>query len=414
MPGTNGGARKAARAVALILLLLAGGWTLFAQPQPAPILILVSLDGWRWDYLDRANAPNLKALAARGVRSEGLIPAFPSSTFPNHYTIVTGLFPDHHGIVSNTIVDRSIGPGRFSMNAETAKDARWWGGEPIWTTAIKQGRKSASMFWPGSEAIHPTHWRPFDGKLPNADRVTQVLDWLRLPESDRPSFITLYFSDVDSVSHQYGPDSAEALAAAGRLDEMVGRVLTGLTQAGLVDRTTLVVVSDHGLAETSADRLILLDDYITRSEAEVVDLGANLTLNPAAGITTDGLYRKLAGKHPALSVYKKEQLPAWLRFGSHPRVPAIVGLVEQGWTVTWRDTAAKNKAEGRRYGGAHGYDPRYRAMHGLFVAAGPRVRRGYTAPAIQNVHLYAFMCELLGLKPAPNDGDPQQTANFIR
>jgi predicted AlkP superfamily pyrophosphatase or phosphodiesterase len=400
------------RILTLVLALLCAGWTLLAQPALPPILILISLDGWRWDYLDRANAPNLKALAARGVRAEGLIPAFPTLTFPNHYTIVTGWLPDRHGIVSNTMTDRSIAPQRFTMSSATAKDARWWGGEPIWTTAIRQGRKSASMFWPGSEAIHPTHWKPYDDAVPNVERVRQVLDWLALPEPNRPTFVTLYFSDVDSASHDAGPDSAEALAAASRLDDMVGRLVTGLGAGSLIERTTIAVVSDHGLAETSRDRLIFLDDYITRSEAEIVDAGAMLSLNPAASTTVDALYAKLAGKHPALSVYRKAQLPAWLRYGAHPRVPAIVGLVERGWLVTWRDSAAKAWAQ-RAVGGAHGYDPRYRDMHGLFVAAGPRVRRGYVGPSIQNVHLYEFMCEVLGLRAATNDGDRAQTANFI-
>lgn len=413
LTGTANGISDAAVRRIAVLTLLVGIWAFGARAQTQPILILVSLDGFRWDYLDRANVPHLKALAARGVRAEALIPSFPTLTFPNHWTIVTGLVPDHHGIVSNTMVDRTVAPERFTMSSETAKDARWWGGEPIWTTAIRQGRKAASMFWPGSEAIHPTHWRPYDGKVPNVDRVTQVLDWLALPEAERPSFITLYFSDVDSAAHGTGPDSAETLAAASRVDGLIGRLVTGLTRSGLLERTTIVVVSDHGLAETSPDRVIVLDDYLTRGEAEVVDIGHGLTLNPAGAVTVDSLYAKLAGKHPALSVHRKDALPAWLQYGSHPRVPAIVALADRGWSVRWRETVEANRAAGRSVGGAHGYDPRYRDMHGLFVAAGPRLRRGHLAPAIQNIHLYELMCALLGLRPAPNDGDPAQTAAYL-
>ena len=405
---------RAPKPFTLILVILIGAWIAAAAQSPArPLLILISLDGWRWDYLDKADAPNLRALAARGAWAEGLIPAFPTLTFPNHYTIVTGLTPDHHGIVSNTMVDRSIGPSRFTMSSETAKNARWWGGEPIWATAIKQGRKSASMFWPGSEAIQPTHWKPYDGDVPNTERVRQVLDWLRLPEPERPAFITLYFSDIDTASHETGPDSPETLAAAARLDDAIGSLLAGITRIGLADLATIIIVSDHGLAQTSGDRLILLDDYIDRKDVEAVDLGAGLSLNPAATTTVDAVYRKLANKHPALAVYKKEQVPAWLRYGSHPRVPAIVGLVETGWTVTWRETAAGWQAKGRRFGGAHGYDPRSRDMHGLFIAAGPRIRRGIVVPAFENIHLYVLMCDLLGLTPAPNDGDPAQTGTLL-
>ena len=160
-----------------------------------PLVVLVSLDGWRWDYIDRASAPNLRALAARGVRATSLIPSFPPKTFPNHYTLVTGLYPEHHGIVANVMTDPSF-PERFTMSADTAKDSRWWGGEPLWVTAIRQGQRSASMFWPGSEAsirgIRPTYWRPFDDTLPHADRVKQVLDWLALPPDQQPSFETVY------------------------------------------------------------------------------------------------------------------------------------------------------------------------------------------------------------------------------
>ena len=400
------------RALRLLVLFLVvcSGLALLAQTPPRETVILISLDGWRWDYIHYANVPNVRALAARGVRSEGLIPSYPSVTFPNHYTIVTGLVPDRHGIVSNTMVDRTIGPERFTMQSQTAKDPRWWGGEPIWTTAIKQGHKSASMFWPGSEAIFPTYWKPYDGKVPNLDRVQQVLTWMKLPDAERPSVITLYFSDVDSTGHSFGPDSPELLAATRRLDDMLGVLLDGIAAIGFADRTTIILTSDHGMAQTSASRLIFLDDYIEPTEAEVIDSGASLGLNPAPGTTADALYKKLSGKHPSLSIYKKEQTPAWLRYGSHSRVPAIVGLAQSGWLVTTRASAAKRA--GSHYGGAHGYDPRYRDMHGLFVAAGPRVRQGYLAPALQNVHLYNFMCTLLGLKPAPNDGDSTQTANF--
>lgn len=389
-------------------------WTPAARvlPQPQPILILISIDGWRWDYLDRADAPALKSLAARGVRSEGLIPSFPTTTFPNHWTVVTGLVPDHHGIVSNTIHDRSIGPTRFTMSSETARDPRWWGGEPIWTTASRQGRKSASMFWPGSEAIRPTYWKPYDTKVPNADRVRQVLEWLALPEAERPTFVTLYFSAVDSAAHSTGPASVATLAAARSIDETIGLLIAGLTQANLLDRTTVVVVSDHGMAETSPDRVVVLDDYIQRADVEVVDLGAWLALNPAPGVAPETLVAQLSGRHRALNVFAKAALPSWLRYGSHARVPAIIGFLEPGWLVTWRDAAARMTSEGRT-GGAHGYSPRAKEMQGLFVAAGPRVQRGVSIGPIENIHLYHFMCEVLGVRPARNDGDPARAASLL-
>jgi predicted AlkP superfamily pyrophosphatase or phosphodiesterase len=389
---------------------LAAAWFPAARAQVQPILILISLDGFRADYLNRVDLPHLRLLAARGVRSEGLIPSFPTLTFPNHWTIVTGLRPDRHGIVSNTMVDRSIGPARFSMSAPTATDPRWWGGEPIWTTAMRQGRKTASMFWPGSEAVLPTHWKRYDTKFPNQERLTQVLEWLSMSESERPTFITMYFSDVDSAAHSNGPDAPATFAAAQRVDELMGRLVAGLAQAGLLDRTNIVVVSDHGLAETSVNRLIVLDDYISRNDVEVVDSGAWLGINPGPKLTVDSLVTQLSGRHPALKVYRKEALPAALHYGSHSRIPAVVGLLDPGWLVVSRDLADRNVASGWKSGGAHGYSNAAREMHALFVAAGPRIQRGRTIPPLDNIHLYAFMCDVLGLTPAPNDGDPSRIA----
>ncbi len=250
--------------------------------------------------------------------------------------------------------------------------------------------------------------------MSNDDRVKQVLDWLKLPEGERPCFNTLYFSEVDHAGHDAGPDSPEVLVAANHLDRALGKLVTGVDALGLTGRTTFVIVSDHGMSQTSPDRLIYLDDYVDTGDIEVVEWSPNVSINlrqPGSPEAVEALYRKLFNKHPALSVYKKESLPASLQYGTHPRVPAIVGIAEKGWTITTHALALLLRLRG--FGGAHGYDPRNRDLHGLFVAAGPRVRPGYRAPGLQNIHLYEFMCSLLGLKPARNDGDPAQTATFI-
>ena len=397
--------------VVAVLTVMVGS----AQTGAAPIVILISFDGWRWDYTDRAEVPHLRALAARGVRAEGLIPTFPSKTFPNHYSLVTGLYPERHGIVSNVIVDPGF-PERFTMASKTAKTARWWGGEPLWNTAMRQGLRTASMFWPGSEApiggLRPTYWKPYDEGMPNAARVRQVLKWLALPSDRQPAFITLYFSDVDSAGHAHGPDSAEVRQAAARLDGQLGQLLNGASRLNLMDRLNVVVVSDHGMAQLSDRRIIYLDDYLDLSTVEVVEWSPNLGLVPRSG-SADAIYAALKDKHPALAIYKREDTPAHLGYRHNPRIPPIVGLAEEGWTIATRGRAFATRIAGRSNGGGHGYDPTLKSMHGLFVAAGPHVREGVRVAAFENVHVYNFLCALLELKPAPNDGDPRVTRGFL-
>lgn len=398
--------------MALALAVLAGS----AQDSRRPILVLVSFDGWRWDYINRAKAPNLQALASRGVRAEGLIPSFPSVTFPNHYTIVTGLYPEHHGIISNNMTDPGF-PERFTMAAETARDGRWWQGEPLWVTAIHQGRRAASMFWPGSEApisgVRPTYWKPYDDGVPNRDRVKQVLDWLALPSDQQPSFITLYFAEVDHAGHDYGPDSPQVLEAAGHLDEALGQLVTGVGRLGLGDRVNFVVVSDHGMSQLSESRTILLDDYLDVSSIDVVDWTPNLALRPRSGSVSD-VYRRLKGRHPALKIFKREDVPARLHYRGNPRIPPIIGLADEGWTITSRQRLGADREAGRKRDGGHGYDPQYKSMHGLFVAAGPRVREHMIVSEFVNIHIYDFLCGILGLTPAKNDGDPAVTRKVLK
>jgi predicted AlkP superfamily pyrophosphatase or phosphodiesterase len=382
----------------------------------SPILVLVAFDGWRWDYLDTVDAPALRTLAARGVRADGLIPVHPSLTFPNHYTLVTGLRPARHGIVSNTMLDPEL-PGRFTLsNTAVTSNPAWWHGEPIWHTATRQGQKSATMFWPGSDVAiggrFPSYWRQFEDTLPPARRTDQVLEWLRLPDAERPSFMTVYYSDVDSNGHAFGPESPELRAAAARLDHELGRLVDETTALGLQSRVHWIVVSDHGMAPLSGDRVIVLDDLLDVSTVDLVEVGTMLTLNPKGG-NGDAVYASLHGRHPHLRVYRSSDLPARYGLAGHPRVPAIVGLADEGWTVVTRDRLARRDPS-RAWGGAHGFDPAFTSMQGLFVAAGPRLKSGLRVPGFENLHVYALMCEILGLTPAPHDGDDRVVRAWLR
>jgi len=402
--------QRVAVAVALVLACAA-----VAAQRPSgepPILILISFDGWRWDYIDRLPAPNLKALAAGGVRASRLIPSFPVLTFPNHYTIVTGLYPEHHGVVANTLRDASM-PERFTQSSETAKDARWWGGEPLWVTAIRQGRRAGTMFWPGTEAaiggMRPTYWKPYDKKFATRDRVEQALAWLALPAPERPSFVSLYFEEVDTAGHDFGPGSPELANAASHLDAALGQLVEGVHRLGLDDRTSIVIVSDHGMTPTSYDRVVYLDAMIDISSIEILESGSTLAINPRDG-DVEGLYRRLHGRHPMLEIYKREDLPARLHFRDNARIPAIIGIPADGWSVT----TGQRLSEEELHVGAHGYEPTTPNMGALFVAAGPPLQRGLVVAPFENVHIYDLLCRILQITPAKNDGRASVTRGFMR
>jgi predicted AlkP superfamily pyrophosphatase or phosphodiesterase len=412
--------RRVALLIVLAVLFASFGCTSQrdAAADVQPIVILLSFDGWRWDYHTKAPAPNLRSLMARGVRAENLIPSFPTKTFPNHYTIVTGLYPGHHGIVANTIKDPETGRTFAMTKPEEVRDPMWWGGEPIWVTAQRQRQITASMFWVGSEApiggVLPRHWKAYDQSYPPNDRVDQVLQWLDLPATERPTFVTLYFSDPDTAGHDDGPDSRAVRDAIVRADAYLGRLLRGLERRALTDRVDIVVVSDHGMAEVSTDRVLVLDDYISLEDVEVVDINPTVGLFPKAG-KEDQVYRALVNAHPRLKVYRRATTPESWHYRDHPRIPPIVGIVDEGWQVLRRSTMADIRA-GRLSParGQHGYDPAVMSMRGVFVAAGPAFKRSVEVGAFENVHIYNALAQVLGVTPAANDGDPAIARSLLR
>jgi len=402
----------------LVVLAVLGCRPAPGVPADQPILILVSIDGWRWDYLQRFAPPALSRLAAEGVRADGLIPQFPSKTFPNHYTIVTGLTLANHGIVSNNMRDPAI-PGTFGLSKrDVLADPRWWGGDPIWNTVERQGKVAAAMFWPGSETViggrQATYWRDFDDHLPHEDRVGQLIEWLKLPEGKRPSFLTLYFSDVDNAGHSWGPDAEQTREAALKVDRAIGLLVAGVAAAGLTDRVNYVIVSDHGMSALSRDRMIVVDDYIDPATADILDWAPVLGLSPKDG-DVDSMYAALKDKHPHLHVYRREEIPAVYGLANHPRVSPIVGIADDGWYITSRADVDEWAGNDRQWpGGTHGYDARSRSMHGLFIATGPRLRRGLVFKPFENIHLYNLMCAVIGIAPSQNDGDPAVIRDMLR
>jgi predicted AlkP superfamily pyrophosphatase or phosphodiesterase len=389
-------------AAALLLAALLGCWSEPPAAPPDRTLVLVSLDGFRADYLERLPAPNLRRLAADGVRAERLIPSFPTKTFPNHFTLVTGRYPEHHGIVGNDIYD----PGRdawFSLgNRQAVGDGRWWQAEPLWVTAQRHGMRTAPLFWPGSEAalegVRPTTWLPFDGDLSAAARVRRILDLLARPPAERPRFVTLYLEDVDSAGHDHGPDSEEVAAAVAFVDAAVGALLDGLARLGIAAATDVVVVSDHGMAATPADQVIYLDDLLDPRRVRVVAWSPVLQLWPPPERLAATL-AALRGKHPHLAVYGPGELPRRLHYRDSERIPPVVALAAEGWQITTRERAERREPRA----GQHGYDPTLPSMGALFVAAGPSFRTGVVLPPFENVQVYPLLCAALGVPPVPGD-----------
>lgn len=387
------------------LLLALGIAACTSSPPPTvrtPTVVLVSIDGLRADIVGSGRMPVLDALARDGVQAEWMNPAFPTLTFPNHYTLVTGLRPTHHGIVNNVMRDPVLGV--FEHKGEPARDGRWWGGEPIWATLQKQGGIAATMFWPGSEARiagqRPRHFRRFDRTVPAAARVDQVLAWLDLPTRQRPQLITLYFNQVDRGSHEGGAFSTGAFAAMAEVDAALARLIDGLQARGLRASTDLVVVSDHGMVDSVREQVRYLDDRLAPDAYEVIWWPQVVGLVPKLG-REQAVEAALLGRHDHYACWRKTETPVQWQFREHPRIPPIVCQADPGWRLQSRAESGQEEA----LKGEHGYAPEEPTMRAVFVADGPSFTDGARIAAFDNVDVYPLLAHLLHIEAAPNDGD---------
>ena len=372
-----------------------------ADQLEKPYVVLVSLDGFRADYLDRFNLPNLRRVMQRGTRARSMIPVFPSLTFPNHYSLVTGLFPDRHGLVANSFYDPGR-RGKYSMSDEDAvRDGTWYGGEPIWVTAETQGMVTACYFWPGSEAavkgVRPTFSMRYDGKIPNDERVRTALQWLAAPAERRPHVVTLYFNEVDDASHR-GPIGDRPVEDAARsLDRAVGQLLDGIDVLPIKDRTYLLLTSDHGMVDTSGSQsiaiesLVNLDDVIQTFVGPVSSLHVRDNNIARATQLRDQLNARLKNGR----AYLRKDLPERFRYSANPRAGDVIVVMDEGWTLK---RSYDVRAIVRPRWGTHGWDPQLPSMRAVFVAMGPTIRAGHVIEDIRNVDVYPLMAEVLGLR----------------
>lgn len=392
--------------LSLVLVVLSGCASvpkLGGRPQGT--VLLISFDGFRSDYLTRPEAKNLRKFAKQGVQADQLKPIFPTLTFPNHYSIVTGLYPEHHGIVANDIYDPKT-KARFTLrDPKSLLDTDWWEGEPLWVTVRKQGGISATMFWVGSFAMingyRPNFWQEYDGKFPNADRVKKVLSWLELPRSERPNFITLYISDTDEVGHAVGPKHRDMNAAIKRVDDIFGTLIDGISARGLEHEIDILVVSDHGMGEVKKPMITSIEGLIKPEEADIVGSGTVIGVWPKAE-NEEALFQRLKkAVRPPNNVWRKKEIPPQFHYRDHRRIPPILLVAAPGGYLA----LAKDQTNPPHPFGAHGYDNSDPSMQGIFLARGPHIKAGARTRPVENVSLYQVMTTILKVKPNSNDGD---------
>lgn len=405
-------------AVALRGMMRATGGINAPAQRSKPYVVLVSIDGYRHDYPERFPSPTLARLMGEGVRAERLVPVFTTKTFPNHYTIVTGQTAEHHGVVGNAMYDPATEGWFSSSDSVSSRDARWWGGEPIWVTAETQGMVAASYFWPGSEVpvkgVLPTYRMRYDARAPHEARVDSVLSWLRRPAEGRPHFAGLYFSAVDDAAHAFGPESPQAGAAVQRVDSALARLMAGIEALPIRDSVNVLVVSDHGLQRTLPENRQYLDDYVTLDSVRVITAGTYAQL--WFGGDTARLEAALAAlrRMPNAQVWRHDEIPERLHLRESPRAGDLFVLMTAPYQVEGSRAKARQFPAGTVWG-AHGYDASVTEMHGLFVAWGPAFRHGAAVPAVRNLDVYPLVARVLGLRPSPRiDGSLDSIRAVLR
>ncbi len=382
-----------------------------------PYVILISLDGFRWDYVERFAPPHLSTFIKNGVGAESLIPSFPSKTFPNHYTIATGMYPDNHGIIDNTFYSYEKEATYSISNRAMVQDGSFYGGSPIWVQADKADVVSASYFFVGSEADvqgrRPTYYFPYDHNIKNEVRVKQTLDWLTLPAKKRPHIITLYFSDMDDIGHRFGPNNDEELGKTLlALDNNLGDLFAGVDATGLP--VNIIIVSDHGMTEIKNTDLIPIEKIEEDSLYSIANDGAMVHVYPKDNVPVDAIYHFLQEKELHFKVYKTENAPGFEYKPMNKNWGAIQIIPDYGYYFSTLIQIELKKKNPTAVFGVHGYDTDHKDMHGIFYAKGPAFKKGVTIPSVKNIHVYPLMCEILDLEVPNNiDGTIDQLENVL-
>lgn len=389
--------------VVSVVLFIFGALTTSARTT-----VIISLDGFRWDYPHMYHTPFFDRLAQEGIEAE-MMPSFPSKTFPNHYTLATGLYPDHHGLIDNRFYDQKSGLIYSIGDVKTKSDPRFYGGEPIWITARKQGKKTGVVYWPGSDVAiqgqYPDYYQNYD-KAPHltfAERIAEVERLLKLPEDKRPQLVMAYFEEPDHSGHSYGPTAPETHKAVEQMDVLLEQLYNDIRALPYGKDINFIVTADHGMATTSPERLIHLSSYLKKEWTTRIMTSLPTLIYPAKGCTEKIM--KALQQVPHLRVWKKEDVPSFLHYGSNANIAAIVALPDVGWIIKEGNDVIP---------GNHGYDPESSDMHVMFRAAGPDFKKGYhMTHTFSNVNIYSLLAKLIGITPAPNDGNVDNVKELL-
>lgn len=371
--------------------------------------VVVSLDGFRWDYPEAYDTPFFDRLAQEGVKAV-MVPSFPTKTFPNHYTLATGLVPDHHGIIGNKFKNRATGKVYAIADREARTDPSYYGGEPLWLTAKRQGVKSATIYWVGSDAPiqgqYADYWKDYNkGLLTMTQRVDEIIRLLSLPEKERPHLIMAYFEEPDGSGHTYGPVSAQTRRVMEQQDSLMSMLWSRLQQLPVAHNINLIITGDHGMTWVNPERQIRPKDYLKDEWVDAMHNDPPMLIYASKPQYVDSIYLALKDIDH-LRVWRRGEVPAYLNYGTNVNMGDVIVLPNVGWLF-------ENKPQ--KPGGTHGYDHTASDMWVAFRAIGPDFKKGYMRKeTFPNVCIYPLICHLLGITPSPCDGSLNEVDDLLR
>ena len=374
-------------------------------------VLLISMDGFRYDYLDKANTPNFDQFASEGVRSKALVPVFTSKTFPNHYSIATGMYAEKHGLIANTFFANDLNQLYSIKDRRAVQNGEFYGGEPIWVTAERQGVRSASYFWVGSEAsiqgVQPTYWKKYDQKVSFTARVDTVVSWYNKPTENRPRLVLLYFHEPDWTGHAYGPNSKETINQIEIMDDVLGDIINKTSNLSIFNKLNIIIVSDHGMTELHHDKIIDLSLYTNMKDLNVTGAGPTVFISSKSKKLLKSTYNDLKSISN-INIYWKQNIPKRFHYRNHTRIPDLLIVANEGWSVMPLGHGSSTPK------GSHGYDNQLDNMKAIFIANGPSFKSGYIREEFENIHIYPLITHILGINPYDDiDGDIEKVKDLL-